>query len=167
MCKCQTRCADLAKRACTLIPCHLFSTLLFTVVQEKPKCYQTNQNMENTYHSEMFFLTWENYQLFLIFPNECSTLNFSFSKGVWGYTSFCIFYRWCKSTFFLTPTIPLALKFSQYLNSSATAYFIDGAIFGAVNKHRPVANLSKILEVIWSTTYNLAKKHAHKLISPL
>ena len=112
----------------TLIHCHLFSTLSFTVVQEKPKCYQTNQNMEDTYHSEMFFLTWENYQLFLIFPNECSTLNFSFSKGVWGYNSFCIFYRWCKSTFFLTPTIPLALKFSQYLNSSATAYFIDGAI---------------------------------------
>ena len=100
-------------------------------------------------------------------PNECSTLNYSFSKGIWGYTSFCIFYRWRKSTFFFTPTIPLALKFSQYLNSSATAYFIDGAIFGAVNKHRPVANLSKILEVIWSTTYNLAKKHAHKLISPL
>ena len=64
--KCQTRCADLAKRACTLIPCHLFSMFLFTVVQEKPKCYQTNQNMENTYHSEMFFLTWENYQLFLM-----------------------------------------------------------------------------------------------------
>ena len=155
--KCQTRCADLAKRACTLIPCHLFSMFLFTVVQEKPKCYQTNQNMENTYHSEMFSLTWENYQLFLIFPNECSTLNFSFSKGVWGYTSFCIFYRWCKSTFFLTPTIPLALKFSQYLNSSATAYFIDGTIFGVVNKHRPLTNLSKILEFIWSTTYDLAK----------
>ena len=34
----------------TLIPCHLFSTLSFTVVQEKPKCYQTNQNMEDTYH---------------------------------------------------------------------------------------------------------------------
>ena len=48
----------------TLIPCHLFSTLSFTVVQEKPKCYQTNQNMEDTYH----------YQLFLIFPNECFTL---------------------------------------------------------------------------------------------
>ena len=89
-----------------------------------------------------------------------------FQKAFEATHSFCIFYRWRKSTFFLTPTTPLGLRFSQYLNSSATAYFIDGAIFGAVNKHRPVANLSKILEVIWSTTYNLAKKHAHKLIRP-
>ena len=50
--------------------------------------------------------------------------------------------------FFLIPTIPLALKFSQYLNGSATIYFIDGAIFGVVNKHRPLTNLSKILEFI-------------------
>ena len=50
--------------------------------------------------------------------------------------------------FLFTPTIPLALKFSQYLNGSATTYFIDGAIFGVVNKHRPLTNLSKILEFI-------------------
>ena len=52
----------------TLIPFHLFSKLSFTAVQEKPKCYETIQNMEDTYHSEMFFLTWENYQLFLLGP---------------------------------------------------------------------------------------------------
>ena len=45
----------------TLIPCRLFSTLSFAAVQVKPKCYETTQNMEDTYHSEMFFFTWENY----------------------------------------------------------------------------------------------------------
>ena len=45
-------------QVCTLIPCRLFSTLSFAAVQVKSKCYETTQNMEDTYPFEIFFFTW-------------------------------------------------------------------------------------------------------------
>ena len=116
----------------TLILCHLFSTLSFTVVQEKPKCYQTNQNMEDTYYSEMFFLTWENYQLFLM---NAPLWIIVFQKAFEATLHFVFSIDSANQHFSWLPLFHLLLNLFCIWIVPQLPYFKDGAIFCiSVNK---------------------------------